>query len=55
MTGGLCIGDEWAGDPARGRRPWRDTMVTVTGPGARGARRRFRPHLAAHGPAAPAR
>ena len=34
MTGGLCIGDEWAGDPARGRRPWRDTMVAVTGPGA---------------------
>src|SRR5207247_9843398 len=34
MTGGLCIGDEWAGDPARGRRPWRDTMVAVTGPAA---------------------
>ena len=34
MTGGLCIGDEWAGDPTRGRRPWRDTMVAVTGPAA---------------------
>ena len=34
MTGGLCIGDEWAGDPARGRRPWRDTMVAVSGPAA---------------------
>ncbi|PYP37489.1 MAG: cardiolipin synthase B [Gemmatimonadetes bacterium] len=34
MVGGLCIGDEWAGDPARGRRPWRDTMVAVTGPAA---------------------
>ena len=32
MTGGLCIGDEWAGDPARGRQPWRDTMVRVCGP-----------------------
>ncbi|MGH7672658.1 MAG: phospholipase D-like domain-containing protein, partial [Gemmatimonadales bacterium] len=32
MLGGLCIGDEWAGDPARGRLPWRDTMVTVCGP-----------------------
>ncbi|HEV8303778.1 MAG TPA: phospholipase D-like domain-containing protein [Gemmatimonadales bacterium] len=32
MLGGLCIGDEWAGDPARGRMPWRDTMVTVCGP-----------------------
>src|SRR5438874_13827007 len=29
-----CIGNEWAGDPARGRRPWRDTMVAVTGPAA---------------------
>jgi cardiolipin synthase A/B len=34
MLGGLCIGDEWAGDPARGRPPWRDTMVTVCGPAA---------------------
>ncbi|OLC67792.1 MAG: hypothetical protein AUH78_27520 [Gemmatimonadetes bacterium 13_1_40CM_4_69_8] len=32
MVGGLCIGDEWAGDPARGRQPWRDTMVRVCGP-----------------------
>jgi cardiolipin synthase A/B len=34
MLGGLCIGDEWAGDPARRRRPWRDTMVAVCGPAA---------------------
>jgi cardiolipin synthase A/B len=34
MLGGLCIGDEWAGDPARGRPAWRDTMVTVCGPAA---------------------
>jgi cardiolipin synthase len=32
MLGGLCIGDEWAGDAARGRLPWRDTMVSVCGP-----------------------
>ncbi len=32
MTGGLCIGDEWAGDPQREREPWRDTMVVVCGP-----------------------
>ncbi len=32
MLGGLCIGDEWAGDPERGRLPWRDTMVAVCGP-----------------------
>jgi cardiolipin synthase A/B len=32
MTGGLCIGDEWAGDPRAGRKAWRDTMVVVCGP-----------------------
>lgn len=32
MTGGLCIGDEWAGDPTNGRACWRDTMVEVCGP-----------------------
>ena len=32
MTGGLCIGDEWAGDPADGLPCWRDTMVMVCGP-----------------------
>lgn len=34
ITGGLCIGDEWAGDPARHRRPWRDSMAKVCGPAA---------------------
>ena len=37
MIGGLCIGEEWEGDAARGRRPWRDTMVTVSGPAAAAA------------------
>lgn len=32
MTGGLCVGDEWAGDAATRKRPWRDTMVVVQGP-----------------------
>jgi cardiolipin synthase len=32
MTGGLCIGDEWAGDATAGRACWRDTMVDVCGP-----------------------
>ncbi len=32
MTGGLCIGDEWAGDPDEGRACWRDTMMMVCGP-----------------------
>ena len=41
LIGGLCIGDEWAGDPARGRAPWRDTMVTVRGPAAAALDRAF--------------
>jgi len=32
MTGGLCIGDEWAGNPQDGKPCWRDTMVAVCGP-----------------------
>lgn len=34
VLGGICIGDEWAGDPVRGRLPWRDTAVMVAGPAA---------------------
>lgn len=29
---GLCVGDEWVGDPARGITPWRDTGIEVRGP-----------------------
>ena len=29
---GLCVGRMWAGDPARGIEPWRDTGVEVRGP-----------------------
>lgn len=32
VVGGLCIGDEWAGDPVRGVPPWRDTAVAIEGP-----------------------
>lgn len=41
MLGGLCIGDEWAGDAARKRRPWRDTMVAVSGPAVAALDRAF--------------
>jgi cardiolipin synthase len=34
IVGGLCIGDEWAGDPERGIPPWRDTAVFIEGPAA---------------------
>ena len=32
VVGGLCIADEWAGDPDRGIPPWRDTAVLIEGP-----------------------
>jgi len=32
IIGGLCIGDEWAGDPVKGVEPWRDTAIELTGP-----------------------
>jgi cardiolipin synthase A/B len=41
ILGGLCIGDEWAGNPERRRRPWRDTMVLVCGPAAAALDRTF--------------
>ena len=28
---GLCVGQMWAGDPARGMEPWRDTGVEIRG------------------------
>jgi cardiolipin synthase len=34
VTGGLCLGDEWAGDAARDQQPWRDTGLSVDGPAA---------------------
>ena len=41
MLGGLCIGDEWAGDAERGREPWRDTMLKLCGPAAAALDRTF--------------
>ena len=34
IAGGLCIGDEWAGDAMEGRRPWRDSAMEIAGPAA---------------------
>jgi len=41
VIGGLCLGDEWAGDPERGRLPWRDTAVRIEGPAATAIDRAF--------------
>jgi cardiolipin synthase len=32
FTGGLCIGNDWMGDPARNIPPWRDTAIEIKGP-----------------------
>jgi cardiolipin synthase A/B len=32
FVSGLCIGNEWAGDPERNIPPWRDTGVELRGP-----------------------
>lgn len=32
IVGGLCIGDEWSGDPATQDAPWRDTAIEIRGP-----------------------
>jgi cardiolipin synthase len=32
ILGGICIGDEWAGEPERGQPPWRDAAVHIVGP-----------------------
>ena len=29
---GLCVGDQWTGNPARGLDPWRDTGIAIAGP-----------------------
>src|SRR5262245_1208868 len=38
---GLCIGDAWVGDPARGVAPWRDTGVQLIGPAVADAEAAF--------------
>ncbi len=32
FTGGLCIGHDWVGDPAKNIPPWRDTAIEIRGP-----------------------
>jgi cardiolipin synthase len=41
VIGGHCLGDEWAGDPARDRAPWRETACAIDGPAAVAVDRAF--------------
>jgi cardiolipin synthase len=51
---GMCIGDEWAGDPEAGIPPWRDTGVEFRGPAAAVIDRAFARTWAFAGPPLPA-
>lgn len=53
VTGGICIGDEWAGDPAAGRLAWRDSAVRIEGPAAAAIDRAFARVWAETGPPLP--
>lgn len=54
-VGGLCIGDAWAGDPAHGVPPWRDTAVRIHGPAALEIARAFNQTWTQGGPGLPSR
>jgi cardiolipin synthase len=51
---GLCVGDEWAGDPERGIPQWRDTGIDVAGPAVTRVERAFAELWAQAGPPIPA-
>lgn len=53
LIGGFCLGNEWAGDPGRGRLPWRETAVEVRGPAAAAMDQAFAVPWARSGPALP--
>jgi cardiolipin synthase len=38
---GLCVGQAWVGDPARGVEPWRDTGIALRGPAVAALERAF--------------
>lgn len=50
---GLCVGQRWVGDPARGIEPWRDTGVEVRGPAVADLERAFAQSWSAIGPPPP--
>jgi cardiolipin synthase len=50
---GLCVGRMWAGDPARGIDPWRDTGIDIRGPAVADIEAAFAEAWAAAGGAPP--
>ena len=41
FVSGLCVGEQWAGQPERGIEPWRDTGIEVLGPAVVAIERAF--------------
>lgn len=54
FVSGLCVGQQWAGNPARRIDPWRDTGVEVRGPAVANIERAFAQSWKALGEALPA-
>jgi cardiolipin synthase len=50
---GLCVGQRWVGDPARGIEPWRDTGIEIRGPGVTEVEHAFAQTWALAGPPIP--
>jgi cardiolipin synthase len=50
---GLCVGQAWVGDPARGIAPWRDTGVELRGPAVADCEAAFADAWASTGPPLP--
>ncbi|HCF57813.1 MAG TPA: cardiolipin synthase B, partial [Myxococcales bacterium] len=53
FVSGLCVGKPWAGDPAKGLEPWRDTGVELRGPAVADIERAFAYVWELLGPALP--
>jgi len=50
---GLCVGQRWVGDLARGIEPWRDTGIEIRGPGVADVEHAFAQTWALVGPPIP--
>jgi cardiolipin synthase len=55
FVSGLCVGDQWTGDPNQGIDPWRDTGLELRGPAVAAIEQAFRQMWAASGAPIPAR
>lgn len=54
FVSGLCVADDWRGDPERGIEPWRDTGVELRGPVVEDLAKAFTDTWAEAGPPLPA-